>query len=110
VVNDALNAVDREGSDVPVKVAPVDFAVHRTERSTQTIDTSRSMFLRGCFLAAKKVAIALDSLIRSQFPHDSLYVVGFLDLRRRAQSPEPTRTHVERLRVRHHRQAQNVPR
>ena len=55
MVNDALNAVDREGSDVPVKVAPVDFAVHRTERSTQTIDTSRSMFLRGCFLAAKKV-------------------------------------------------------
>src|SRR5207245_371200 len=41
------------------------------------IDMSRSMFLRGCFLAAKKVAIALDSLIRSQYPRDSLYVVGF---------------------------------
>ena len=35
------------------------------------------MFLRGCFLAAKKVAMALDALIRSQFPRDSLYVVGF---------------------------------
>jgi uncharacterized protein with von Willebrand factor type A (vWA) domain len=35
------------------------------------------MFLRGCFLAAKKVAIALDSLIRTQFPRDTLYVVGF---------------------------------
>ncbi|MGH7877355.1 MAG: VWA domain-containing protein, partial [Candidatus Dormibacteraceae bacterium] len=40
-------------------------------------DMSRSMFLRGCFPAAKKVAIALDSLIRSQFPRDNLYVVGF---------------------------------
>src|SRR5207244_50499 len=55
---------------------------HRTEHMTQAstvlmIDMSRSMFLRGCFLAAKKVAIALDSLIRSQYPRDSLYVVGF---------------------------------
>src|SRR5260370_36349784 len=41
------------------------------------IDMSRSMFLRGCFLAAKKVAIALDPLIRSQYPRASLYVVGF---------------------------------
>ena len=59
-----------------------DFVVHRTEHVTQAstvlmIDMSRSMFLRGCFLAAKKVAIALDSLIRSQYPRDSLYVVGF---------------------------------
>ena len=28
------------------------------------------MLLRGCFLAAKKVAVALDTLIRTQFPHD----------------------------------------
>ena len=82
LVNYVLNAVEREGSEVPVKIEPVDFAVHRTKHSTRTstvlmIDMSRSMFLRGCFLAAKKVAIALDSLIRSQFPHDSLYLVGF---------------------------------
>ena len=82
-LNETLfNALEREGSGVPVKIEPVDFAVHRTEHSAQAstvlmIDMSRSMFLRGCFLAAKKVAIALDSLIRSQFPRDSLYVVGF---------------------------------
>ncbi|HKA51470.1 MAG TPA: VWA domain-containing protein [Candidatus Dormibacteraeota bacterium] len=82
-LNETLfNALEREGAGVPVKIEPVDFAVHRTEHSTQAstvlmIDMSRSMFLRGCFLAAKKVAIALDSLIRSQFPRDSLYVVGF---------------------------------
>src|SRR5258708_11008818 len=63
-------------------MAPADFIVHRTEHVTQAstvlmIDMSHSMFLRGCFLAAKKVAIALDSLIRSQYPRDSLYVVGF---------------------------------
>src|SRR5438094_434247 len=37
----------------------------------------RSMLLRGCFLAAKKVAVALDTLIRTQFPHDDLTVIGF---------------------------------
>src|SRR5207248_7707151 len=77
-----FNSIVREGPRVPVKMAARDFVVHRTEHMTQAstvlmIDMSRSMFLRGCFLAAKKVAIALDSLIRSQFPRDSLYVVGF---------------------------------
>ncbi len=77
-----FNSIVREGPKVPVKMAPKDFIVHRTEHMAQAstvlmIDMSRSMFLRGCFLAAKKVAIALDSLIRSQYPRDSLYVVGF---------------------------------
>ncbi len=77
-----FNAIVREGPSVPVHMSGKDFVVHRTEHVTQAstvlmIDMSRSMFLRGCFLAAKKVAIALDSLIRSQYPRDSLYVVGF---------------------------------
>jgi uncharacterized protein with von Willebrand factor type A (vWA) domain len=38
---------------------------------------SRSMLLRGCFLAAKKVAVALNTLIRTQFPRDHLSVIGF---------------------------------
>jgi uncharacterized protein with von Willebrand factor type A (vWA) domain len=77
-----FNSLVREGPKVPVRMDAKDFVVHRTEHVTQAstvlmIDMSRSMFLRGCFLAAKKVAIALDSLIRSQYPRDSLYVVGF---------------------------------
>jgi len=77
-----FNSLVREGPKVPVRLDAKDFVVHRTEHVTQAstvlmIDMSRSMFLRGCFLAAKKVAIALDSLIRSQYPRDSLYVVGF---------------------------------
>ena len=35
------------------------------------------MLLRGCFVAAKKVAVALDTLIRTQFPRDDLAIVGF---------------------------------
>jgi uncharacterized protein with von Willebrand factor type A (vWA) domain len=77
-----FNSLERQGRGIPVQIEPPDFVVHRTEHTSQAstvlmIDMSRSMFLRGCFLAAKKVAIALDSLIRSQFPRDTLYVVGF---------------------------------
>ena len=54
----------------------------RTERTTSAstvllVDMSRSMLLRGCYLAAKRVAIALDTLIRTQFPRDHLAIVGF---------------------------------
>ena len=65
-----------------VGLAAADFEVFRTELLTRTstvllVDMSRSMLLRGCFLAAKKVAVALDTLIRTQFPHDDLAVIGF---------------------------------
>ena len=76
------NSVYREGAGSPLSLAPEDFEVYRTELMTQTttvlmVDMSRSMLYNGCFTAAKKVALALDSLIRSQFPRDNLYIVGF---------------------------------
>ena len=65
-----------------VTLTPSDFEVFRTEQTTKTstvllVDMSRSMLLRGCFVAAKKVAVALDTLIRTQFPRDDLTIVGF---------------------------------
>jgi len=65
-----------------IRLESGDFAVHRTEESTRTstvllVDMSRSMLLRGCFVAAKKVAVALDTLIRTQYPRDDLSVIGF---------------------------------
>ncbi len=76
------NAVFRDGAKVPVKLTAKDFEVYRTELMTQSatailVDVSRSMLFRGCFLAAKKVTLALDSLIRTTFPKDDLYIVGF---------------------------------
>jgi len=66
----------------PVKLKAEDFEVWRTELLTQSatailVDVSRSMLFRGCFLAAKKVTLALDSLIRSTYPKDDLYIIGF---------------------------------
>jgi uncharacterized protein with von Willebrand factor type A (vWA) domain len=77
-----MNAVEREGAGAPVRIDPSDFEVYRTELMTQSatvlmLDMSRSMLLRGCYLAAKKVALALNHLIRTQFPRDAIYIVGF---------------------------------
>ena len=78
------NALLRDGSGVPIKLTPADFEVHRTEHMTQAstvllLDQSRSMGLYGSWQSAKKVAMALASLIRSQFPRDRFYIVGFSD-------------------------------
>ncbi len=77
-----MNAVARGGAGTPVRLAPGDFAVHRTELRTQAatvvmLDMSRSMLNNGYFVPAKKVALALSALIRGQFPRDALYIVGF---------------------------------
>ena len=66
--------------------------MYRTELSTQSstvlmLDMSRSMILRGCFRAAKRVAMALNSLIKSQYPKDNLYIIGFSYMAREL-SPE----------------------
>jgi len=76
------NAVHRRGPGTPVGLEKDDFEVFRTEFTTQSstvllIDMSMSMIYNGCQPAAKKVAVALESLIRSQFPRDNLYIVGF---------------------------------
>ena len=77
-----LRALTRNGPGTPVRLVPDDFTVIRTEQRTQAatvvmLDMSRSMLNNGYFLPAKKVALALSALIRSQFPRDALYIVGF---------------------------------
>ncbi len=82
-----MNAIHRQGIGTPVRLQKEDFEVYRTEFITQSstvlmIDMSLSMIYNGCQPAAKKVAVALESLIRSQFPRDNLYIVGFSRLAR----------------------------
>jgi uncharacterized protein with von Willebrand factor type A (vWA) domain len=83
------NAVIRQHQGVPVEINPVDFEVYRTELLTRSstvimVDLSHSMELYDYnrFTAAKKVALALENLIRTQFPRDKLYIVGFGDYAR----------------------------
>ena len=82
-----LNSVKRRGAKVPIRMRPEDFEVFRTDLQTQCstvllLDQSRSMDLNGYFPTAKKVALALHSLIRTQFPRDQLHVIGFSDYAR----------------------------
>ena len=76
------NAVRRVGSGTPVRLSPEDFEIERTEHMTKSstvlmLDLSLSMPMRDNFLPAKKVAMALHSLITSQFPRDYMGLVGF---------------------------------
>ena len=76
-----LNAVLRSPGS-PVRLAPEDFEIQRLDQASPIstvlmLDLSLSMATRGNFPAAKKVTLALDNLIRTQFPRDSLHVVGF---------------------------------
>jgi uncharacterized protein with von Willebrand factor type A (vWA) domain len=81
------NAIRRTGGGTPVRLHPDDFEIERTENVTRSstvlmLDLSLSMPMRDNFLAAKKVAMALHSLISSQFPRDYLGIVGFSEVAR----------------------------
>jgi uncharacterized protein with von Willebrand factor type A (vWA) domain len=88
-----MNSLQREGPSLPVRLDKDDFEVYRSEQLTQTatvmmVDLSWSMALRGSFQAAKKVALALNNLIRSQFSRDSLYIIGFSAYARELQAEQ----------------------
>ena len=81
------NALLRAGPEVPVRMTPADFEIHLQEQMTRSatavlLDQSRSMGLFNNFQAAKKVTLALFALIRTQYPRDSLHVIGFSDYAR----------------------------
>jgi uncharacterized protein with von Willebrand factor type A (vWA) domain len=86
------NALRRTGGGTPVRLTPDDFEIERTEQVVRSstvlmLDLSLSMPMRDNFLAAKKVAMALHSLISMQFPRDYLGIVGFSEVAR-AITPE----------------------
>jgi len=81
-----LNAVTREGLKLPLNLEYEDLMVYQTDYHSSCatvllLDCSHSMILYDGdrFTPAKKVALALAHLIRSQFPGDSLQLVLFHD-------------------------------
>ena len=81
-----LNAVAREGLHVPLDVDYDDLLVRQSEYQSSCatvvmLDCSHSMVLYGedRFTPAKKVALALAHLLRTQYPGDSLHLVLFHD-------------------------------
>ena len=88
IVRTVMNGVRRRTTEgLPVGNSPVsldvaDFEIREMDYSAQTttillLDMSWSMSWAGRFPAAKRVALAMDQLIRSSFPRDHFGVVGF---------------------------------
>ena len=77
------NALLRDtGQSVPIRLEPSDLQVFDTDQSTETttvllLDMSWSMSWSGRWPAAKRVAIAMDQLIRIRYPRDRFFIVGF---------------------------------
>jgi Ca-activated chloride channel homolog len=80
------SAIQREGLDLPLNIEYSDLQVHQCEYQSSCatvlmLDCSHSMILYGedRFTPAKKVAMALSHLLRTQYPGDSLSLVLFHD-------------------------------
>lgn len=91
-----MNAVMRRGGGTPVSLCATDFEVFGTEErngaaTVLLVDLSRSMALRGCLPAARKVALALSTLIAGRYPNDRLSIVAFSDTARFVSGAEVLR-------------------
>jgi Ca-activated chloride channel family protein len=80
------SAIQREGMNLPLNIEYADLQVHQCEYQSSCatvlmLDCSHSMILYGedRFTPAKKVAMALSHLIRTQYPGDSLSLILFHD-------------------------------
>ncbi len=77
-----MNALLRDAGRIPIDIRPTDFEVYREQRSVDCsnvllLDLSYTMTQNGKLQTAKKVILALDTLIRTRFPRDTLHLVGF---------------------------------
>jgi uncharacterized protein with von Willebrand factor type A (vWA) domain len=97
-----FNAVVRSEPGRPIRLLPDDFALVEAEQRTEVatallLDLSFSMPLRGHFVHAKKMALAMHALIEGRYPHDTLYLIGFSDFARRLQPEDLTVPGFERV-------------
>jgi len=84
---------DPAHAGVPVAIMPQDLEVWDTDQQTETttvllLDMSWSMSWSGRWPAAKRVAIAMDQLIRTRYPRDRFFIVGFYTRARELRIPE----------------------
>jgi uncharacterized protein with von Willebrand factor type A (vWA) domain len=76
------NAMIRQGGGTPIRVSRDDYVVYETEYQTRCatvvlIDMSGSMGRYGKYAMTKKVALALQAMVRGQYAQDSLQLAGF---------------------------------
>ena len=79
------NAEKSGAARLPIQIGSQDFELYNTESSADCatvmlIDLSGSMMRYGRFIQAKRIAMGMQEMIRSQFPQDTLEYVGFYSL------------------------------
>jgi uncharacterized protein with von Willebrand factor type A (vWA) domain len=75
-----INAMLRQGASLPLRLAPDDIVIHRTRNTPKCatvliLDMSGSMRYDGQYIHVKRMALALEGLIRREYPGDFLHVV-----------------------------------
>src|SRR5438876_6130273 len=75
-----LNALPRNGPGLPVRLKPDDIEIHRTRNNPKCatavlLDMSGSMRYGGLYINVKRMGLALDGLIRREYPGDFLQFV-----------------------------------
>ena len=76
------NAMIRQGGGTPIRLQQDDYVVYETEYQTSCatvvlIDMSGSMNRYGKYYMTKKVALALQAMVKAQYSQDTLQMVGF---------------------------------
>ncbi len=102
ILRSAAGRTSSSGAERGVRLAPEDFELAEAEQRVRAatvllLDMSFSMPLRGNWAPAKRMALALQSLVSSKFPEDRFYVVGFSDYARRLQPADLLVTGWERV-------------
>ena len=100
-----INALIRDGSQKPIRLKSEDIEIHRTRNNPKAatvivMDMSGSMRYDGQYINVKRMAMAMDGLIRSEYPGDYLNFIEmytFGKLRRQGEiielMPKPVTVH-----------------
>lgn len=75
-----VNAMLRDGAKLPLKLKPEDIEIHRTRNNPKAasvviMDMSGSMRYDGQYINVKRMALAMEGLIRSEYPGDFIHFI-----------------------------------
>ena len=88
-----INAMIRQGPSIPISIQPADIVIHRTRNvpkcaTVALLDMSGSMRYGGLYIDVKRMGLALDGLIRKEYPGDFLEFVEIYTFARRVHPSE----------------------
>jgi uncharacterized protein with von Willebrand factor type A (vWA) domain len=88
-----INAMIRSGPGLPVRLKPEDIQIHRTRNNPKCatvvlLDMSGSMRYDGQYINVKRMGLALDGLIKSEYPGDFLQFVELYTFAKPRRSPD----------------------